>query len=134
MKATFHDFIRENPNCSKFDGNSDAMAIFDLLSRDESIIAMIDASEARRPALAACVDHVEAYFDSLVSPALDLRDEFTRQAIGRMVKTVLSPFGYEVTVQKDLPRASNSKYFTSASCYAKTGTASMKVVRSIAAV
>lgn len=134
MKATFNNFIAENPNCSKFDGNSDAIAIFDLLSTDESIIAMIDASEAGKPALAACVDEVEAYFDSLTKPTLDLKDGFTRTVVGRMIKTILNPFGYEVTVQKDLPKATRGKYFTSASCYEKTGTAKMKVVRTIAAV
>lgn len=134
MKATFNDFIAENPNCSKFDGNPDAIAIFDLLSKDDSIIAMIDASEAGKPALAACVDETEAYFDSLTNPAIDLNDGFTRTAVGRMIKTILNPFGYEVTVQKDLPKASRGKYFTSASCYAKTGTATMKVVRTIAEV
>lgn len=134
MKATFNDFIAENPNCSKFDGNPDAIAIFDLMSTDESIISMVDASEGGKPALAACVYEVEAYFDSMAKPTLDLKDGFTRTVVGRMIKTILNPFGYEVTVQKDLPKASRGKYFTSASCYEKTGTATMKVVRTIAAV
>lgn len=134
MKAKFNDFLTENPNCSKFDGNPDAITIFDLLSKNENIIAMIDASEAGKPALSACVDKTEAYFDSLTSPTLDLNDGFTRTVIGRMVKTILNPFGYEVTVQKDLPKASRGKYFTSASCYAKTGSATMNVIRTIAEI
>lgn len=134
MKATFSDFLAENPNCSKFDGNPDAIAIFNLLSIDENIISMIDASEAGKPALSACVDEIEALYDSLPNPTLDLKDGFTRTAVGRMVKTILAPFGYEVTVQKDLPKASKGKYFTSASCYTKSGTSTMKVIRTIAEV
>lgn len=134
MKATFNDFIAENPNCSKFDGNPDAIAIFDLLSKDDSIIAMIDISEAGKPALTARAIEVEAYYDNLSNPAIDLKDGFTRTVVGRMIKTILNPFGYEVTVQKNLPKASKGEYFTSASCYAKTGTATMKVIRIIAEV
>jgi hypothetical protein len=134
MKATFEDFLAQNPNCSKFDGNPDAIAIFNLLSKDENIIGMIDASEAGKPALSACVNEIEAYFDSQQNSMVDLTDNFTRTAVGRMVKTIIAPFGYEVTVQKDLPKASKSKYFTSASCYAKTGIATMKVIRTITAV
>lgn len=131
MKATFSDFLAENPNCSKYDGNPDAIAIFDLLSKEDNIIGMIDASEAGKPALSACVDEIEAFFDNQQNPTVDLKDGFTRTAVGRMVKSILAPFGYEVTVQKDLPKAYKGKYFTSASCYAKTGTATMKVTRTI---
>jgi len=134
MKATFNDFLAENPNCSKYNGNPDAITIFDMLSKDENIISMIDASEAGKPALSACVDEIEAFFDSQQNPTLDLTDGFTRTVVGRMIKTILAPFGYEVTVQKDLPKASKGKYFTSASCYTKSGTATMKVVRTIAEV
>lgn len=131
MKATFNDFLSENPNCSKFAGNTDALYIFDLLSKDESIINMVDASEAGKPALSACVKEIEEFFDNQQNPSVDLTDGFTRTAIGRMVKTILAPFGYEPTVQKDLPKAVRGKYFTSASCYEKTGTASMRIVRTI---
>lgn len=79
------------------------------------------------------VEHMffEDFYDSLSVPTINLNDGFTRTAIGRMIKTVLAPFGYQVTVQKDLPKASKGKYFTSASCYKKTGTATMKVIRII---
>jgi len=95
---------------------------------------MIDASEAGKPALSACVDEIEAFYDSQPSPTLDLTDGFTRTAVGRMVKSILAPFGYEVTVQKDLPKATKGKYFTSASCYTKSGIAKMEVKRTIVEV
>ncbi len=134
MKATFDDFLAENPNCSKFKGNPGAVDVFNILSKDKNIIAMIDASKAKKPALAACVVEIETFFESQTNPTFDLTDEFTRTCVGRMVKSVLAPFGYKVTVQKDLPKASNAKYFTSASCYEKSGIATMKVIRTIVEV
>lgn len=131
MKATFNDFLKENPNCSKFANNPDAIAIFNILSKEENIIAMIDASNAGKPALSACVSEVESFFDNSNNPTIDLRDGFTRTVIGRMVKSILAPFGYEPSIQKDLPKATPAKYFTSASCYEKTDTASMRIVRTI---
>jgi hypothetical protein len=136
MKTTFKDFLDENQICSKFEGNFDAKAIFDLLSEDENIIKMIDASEAapRVPALTACAKLVEGYVDGRKEPQVDLNDNFTRTAVGRMVKTILRPFGYEVlarSAQRNFPKSLGVKYFTSASCYEKTGPATMKVVRKI---
>ena len=58
-----------------------------LLSQDANIIAMIDASEAGNPALSACVVNVEVCAQS--SQSINLTDEFTRTAIGRMIKTIL---------------------------------------------
>jgi hypothetical protein len=134
MKATINDFFNENPNCSKFTGNTHAISVFDLLSKDDNIISMIDACESRKPALAPCVTELESFYDSLNAPQIDFTDGFTRTAVGRMVKTILKPFGYEVTVQKDLPKAYKGKYFTSASCYSKTGTATMQVTRTISEI
>jgi hypothetical protein len=133
MKATFADFLKENPNCSKFAGNPDAIAAFDFLSQDDSIIKMIDFSEAEKPALAGCVHEIEFWFDSLPSSAIDFNDDFTRTAVGRMVKTILKPFGYEVTTQKDLTKGFKGKYFTSASCYQfnKNAPATMKIARAV---
>lgn len=134
MKATFNDFLNENPNCTKFAGNPHAITVFELLSKDDNIISMIDVSEASKPALAPCVAELESFYDSLSSPQMDFTDGFTRTVVGRMVKTILNPFGYEVTVQKDLPKAFKGKYFTSASCYSKTGKATMQVIRTIAEI
>ncbi|MDR3090825.1 MAG: hypothetical protein LBU36_01315 [Clostridiales bacterium] len=130
MKAKFEDFLSENPNCSKFYNNFDAKAIFDLLSKDENIIKMINASEEKLPALAACVELVESYVTSRNPSTIDLSDKFTRTAIGRMAKTILKPFGYEVrarSAQENLSNKVNSKYFKSASRYEKTGSSTMKI-------
>lgn len=129
MKATFNDFVQDNPNCSKFHTDPAAISIFNLLSQDANIIAMIDASEAGKPALSACVSNVETYARS--NQKIDLNDGFTRTVIGRMIKTILKPFGYEVDKPKNLPKSSGATYFTSASCYKMTGNATMKVIRTI---
>lgn len=132
MKATFDDFIAQNPNCKKYDGNPEAIHIFDnILSKEENIIAMIDASDAQKPALSACVNEVEAYYKSIPNPVFDLTDDFTKQAVGRMVKTVLEPFGYQPHKQKDMPKACLAEFITSATVYKFIGNATMRVVRKI---
>lgn len=131
MKATFDDFMTANPNCSGFDGNADARKIFDFLNRDENIIAMADSADQGKPALAGCVLELEAFYDAMNSSLIDFSDGFTRTAIGRMIKTILEPFGYTVTKQKDFTKNKKGKYFTSASCYALTAPASMRIVKRV---
>lgn len=131
MRATLADLIANNPNCQKLRENRDAEAIFDILSRDGNIIAMIEMSDAGKPALAACIKEIERYFDKQESPTFDLNDGFPKQAVGRMVKTIIAPFGYEKHIQRELPKKCASKYFTSATCYRKTGAATMKVAKTI---
>lgn len=134
MKATLDDYFTENTNCQKFRGNHDFQHIFEqILSTDANIIAMIDVSEAGKPALSACVNQIEAYCDSQTAPTIDLKDDFTKQAIGRAIRTILLPFGYEVKKQKDIPRSYQAKYFTSASVYALTGPAVLCVQKRIVA-
>lgn len=132
MKASFNDFIVQNPNCKKFAADPEAKHIFEkILSKDENIIDMIDASKAKKPALSACVKEVEAYYKSISSPSFDLTNDFTKQALGRMVKTVLEPFGYQPHSQKDMPKNCSAEFVTSAMTYMFVGNASMKVVQRI---
>lgn len=132
MKSTFNDFIQKAPNYKKFDGNADAIHIFEnILSKDENIIAMIDISEAGKPALCACLSEIENYYLCQSSPIFDLTDNFTKQALGTMVRIILEPFGYLTKSQKDIPKSYQSKFITSAMTYARTGIATMKVVRRI---
>ena len=137
MKATFEDFIKLAPNYNKFDGNAQARHIFEkILSNDDNIIAMIDVSEAGKPALCACLKQVEDYYLDQQIPLLDpdlfdLRDNFTKQALGTMVKIILEPFGYQPSSQKNIPKKYQAKFVVSAMTYQKTGPASMRVVRRI---
>ncbi len=131
MKATYADFLNDNPNCTKFTSNEDAKNVFTFLNSDENIILMIESCEQGKPALAGCVTDLEAYFDAMVNPTVDFRDDFTRQVVGRMIKTILEPFGYLVTKKKDISREKKAQYFKSASCYAKLGVATMHVVKRV---
>ena len=118
MLATFEDFIRQNPNCKKFETDDDMQSIFDFLSVEYVLTQLIDASEAGRPALAPVVENVEHFFMDLSKDhANSLDDNFTKQAVGLMVKTILEPFGYVVWKQKDLPKKSGATKFQSASAY-----------------
>lgn len=131
MKSTYIDFITENPIYTKFESDPTAQGVFELLSQDESILSMIDAAERGRPALTPCAAAVEAYGDSVPNAFFNVQSGFERTAVGCMVKTILAPFGYRPTENKRLPTGTPCKYFKSAHCYAKTGPASMRVVKII---
>ena len=129
MKAVFKDFIVQNPTCKKFEGNAEAEHIFkEILSKDKNIYDMILAARSDKPALSGCITEIEAYYDSSGAKEFDLTDRFTRQALGRMVKTVLDVFGYRPAEQKDMPRALKTKYVASGHTYKRTGTPKMKIV------
>ena len=134
MLATFEDFIKQNPNCKKYETDDDMQNIFDFLSRDYILTQLIDASEAGKPALAPVVENVEHFFmDISKEHTHSLDDNFTKQAVGLMVKTILEPFGYVVWKQKDLPKKSGATKFQSASAYKFSPFAprTMKVVKRI---
>ena len=109
----------------RFDADGDQPA--EKLLQHRRIV--VDAAEQDAPALGPCVQAVEDYADTLEAPAFDVREDYARTVVGRMVKTILAPFGYEVTRQKGLPKKWRGRYFASASCYRLTGRAVMRVVR-----
>lgn len=131
MKATFSDFIFDNLNCSGFENNPDARAVFELLSEDRNIIAMIDACENGKPALSACAVEIEKFLSLKDNPTMDLRDTFTKTVIGRMIKSILAPFGYLPSKQNYISKNIQVVFFTSGMCYQKTGEATMHVVKKI---
>jgi len=132
--AVFDDFIRQNPNCKKFENDEIMQDIFYFLSREYVLTQLIDMSEMGKPALAPVVENVEHFFmDFTKSYTHTLDDNFTKQAIGLMVKTILEPFGYAVWKQKDLPKSSRATKFQSASVYRRDylKTATMRMVKRI---
>lgn len=134
MLATYNDFITQNPNCRKFENDDDMQNVFAFLSQDFIIVQMIDASEAGKPALAPVTVNVEHFFaDPNKSHDNSLDDNFTKQAVGLMIKTILEPFGYTVWKQKDLPKSINATKFQSASTYRFDVLAprSMKIVKRV---
>ena len=131
MKANYQDFLADNRNCSGFADNIDAMALFDFMNQDEQIIAMVESCGAGKPALAGCVEALEAYYEKMQQPTVDLHDDFTRRTIGRMVKTIIEPCGYVPRGHRKLSRNCNSRYFSSASLYECTGHATMRIVKRV---
>jgi len=118
MLATFEDFIKQNPICKKFEHDDDMQNVFDFLSKSYVLIQLIDASEAKKPAITPIVSNIEHFFaDTNKNHLNTLDDSFTKQAVGLMIKTILEPFGYEVWKQNNLSRNSGATKFTSASTY-----------------
>lgn len=134
MLATYNDFLTQNPNCKKFTDDEDMIYAFNMLSQDVILTQMIEASDAGKPALTPIVTNIEHVFmDFSKEHANTLDDNFTKQAVGLMVKTILEPFGYSVWKQKDLPKSSRAAKFQSASVYRRdiTKTATMRVAKYI---
>ena len=76
-----------------------------------------EISEMKKPALVACLNDIHEWYENKGQCELNLLDSFTKTVVGRMIKSILAPFGYRVTKQKDIPKAASKKYFSSASCY-----------------
>ena len=118
MLAAYKDFIRQNPNCKKFENDETMQDIFYFLSKEYVLTQLIDASEAGRPAITPIVENIEHFFMDITKKYTHtLDDNFTKQAVGLMVKTILEPFGYVVWKQKDLPKKSGATKFQTASAY-----------------
>ena len=129
-------FQAENPPWRSLDGNPDFERIFAILSRDDSIIRMVEYAEAGKPALSPCIPEIEGFFDALEHPTLDLRENFCRQGIGSAVKSILRPLGYSPRAtgqQKGIPAEIKARYFKSASCYEKNPaiTPTLRVVKKV---
>ena len=139
MKATYRDFLEENKVCSGLTNNQDAKEVFEKLSKDENIILMLELSEQNQPALSACVAEIEEWHDSKVTNAFsfkntDPKGNFNKNAVGRMVKTILAPFGYVTNGRKAIAQKYESRYFSSATCYKKEKLARLMVKKVIVEV
>jgi hypothetical protein len=133
-KAAYDDFLTQNPNCKKFTDDEDMIYTFNMLSDDIFLVQLLEASDFGKPAIAPIVTNIEHVFtDFSKEHANTLDDNFTKQAVGLMVKTILEPFGYTVWKQKDLPKNSGAEKFQTASVYRRdmAKTATMRVVKRI---
>ncbi len=134
MKATYSDFLTHHTNCNKFANHTTAKSIFEFLSQDDSIILMLESCDAGRPALAPVAKAIEDMVANTIDSDISLDDDFTKRAIGRMVKTILEPFGYVVCEKKNLVKSCGAKKFVSASCYRyapEIAKPSMRIVKKI---
>lgn len=131
MKTSFEQFFEISPKYKCFLKNQSARHVFEkIISKDENLIAMIDATEANKPALLACISEIEEYCKSIQDNSFDLRDNFTKQALGSMIRAALLPFGYESFKSRELPKGS-SEFVSTAMTYKYQGNAKLKVVKQI---
>ena len=113
QKATFNGFVNSSPMLSGLAGNDDAENIFNIINSDEQISGAVSASKNGMPALLSSVRKIEEYVEKNPDSNFPMTD-FNKQAIGKMQKFVLEPFGYFPS--GDGKRV-KSKIFKTASCY-----------------
>lgn len=117
-KATFDEFVQENPMYQSWADNRDARRVFDILNEDAAIYDAIRVSP-RKPALMPNVEKIENFIDSLGDDStFDLSVNLSRQGVGNMVRTILAPFGY--TPIPNSQKSFTARYFRTASCYEQT--------------
>ena len=117
QKATFNGFVNSSPMLSGLAGNDDAENIFNIINSDEQISGAVSASKNGMPALLSSVRKIEEYVQKNPDSDFPMTD-FNKQAIGRMQKFVLEPFGYSpVGDEKPVKKPVKSKIFKTASCY-----------------
>ena len=108
--------------------NVDTRAIMDFLSLPESVNKMIIASEMGLPAITPIVKDLEDRFEnSGLSPLHHQgknQNAVHRQNVGRMIKFVMSQFGYVpvdggLSERARIPKFAQSKHFSTSAIYAK---------------
>ena len=115
-KATWENFLKEKLISKDLAENSAAKKIFDFLNEDEQIFKAILMSKLNKPALLANVEDLEKFADENgLNEEFNLAEDFNRMTVGRMVRTILEPFGW-VPIQGS-QKNFKAKYFKSASCY-----------------
>ena len=113
---------KENRKYIKYENSSQIEEVFKFLCKKDSIAKMISASKNDRPALEGVIEDIEKNFP--VGADFDIKgDYFLRNALGSIVKYIISDFGYEVDMQKDIHKGS---YIKSATSY-KLNTAKIRI-------
>lgn len=94
--------------------------LYELLMEEQNQIAMVEASNAGKPAIEACVKQIEEYVAAHPESGIVLSDNHTKQSLGRVVKYILDPFGYTPVAKRVFSRSSESNYITSGTIYQLT--------------
>ena len=123
-KADFQSFINSSSILAKLQGNLEAQKIFDILNEDSQIYAAILAIENGKPPLSASIKKIEDYVSKTGSNFL--ASNYERQAVGRMQKAILAPFGY---VPTDVKKSVKSTFFTVATCYAENKNSATMIIK-----
>lgn len=117
----YEDLIEEERAIGKkLASNPYFQGLYELLMEEQNQIAMVEASNAGKPAIEACVRHIEEYVAAYPESGIDLADNHTKQSLGRVVKYILEPFGYTPEKKRVFSRRSESNYITSGTIYKLT--------------
>ncbi len=129
--GNYKDFIKNNKNCNGYKDDVGMQEIFNFLCEERNVIKMVEYSDVKKPALAAVVLELEKKFGNSKESGVDLKNEFTRTVIGRLIKYILADYGYIEPKQKDLPNEikAQAKYFSSGSWYSKKGPSEMRIIK-----
>lgn len=116
----FRDFCSRNDK--NLVSNKDAENLFNFLKQPEVVFNMMCFSDVGLPAISGIVEKIEKEYGN--SPTFSLKNYRNRQMVGKMVKYILSFYGYEAVANSLDERSrirnfSNSKYFGTSSVYTK---------------
>ena len=102
---------KENRKYIKYENSSQIEEVFKFLCKKDSIAKMISASKNDRPALDGVIEDIEKNFP--VGVDFDIKgDYFLRNALGSIVKYIISDFGYEVYIQREINKGTHIKSAT----------------------
>lgn len=119
MSFNFNDFVAQTN--TKLSDNPGAKEVFDFLADPLNTYSLILFSELGLPAISGIVSKLEETFgDNSTFPLSKFEN---RQIVGRMVKYILSFYGYEpvaggLNEQARLRHFSKARYFKTAAVYA----------------
>lgn len=114
-KATWENFCREKLISRDLEANPAAKKIFDFLNEDEKIYMMIQTVKLGKPVMQMIVDDLEKFADeNNLNEEFNLAEDVSRTTVGRMIRTILEPFGY---VSSGTQKTFKAKYFRSSSTY-----------------
>ena len=102
---------KENRKYIKYENSSELKRVFQFLCKKDSIAKMISSCNNDRPALEGVIEDIEKNFP--VGPDFDIKDDyFLRNALGSIVKYIISDFGYEVYIQREINKGTHIKSAT----------------------
>ena len=109
----YKDFFleKENRKYIQYENSSKIEKVFQFLCKKDSIAKMNYANKNGRPALEGVIEDIERNFP--VGPDFDIKDDyFLRNALGSIVKYIISDFGYEVYIQREINKGTHIKSAT----------------------
>ncbi len=124
----FDEFIEKSRVSNDLEYNQDARKIFEFLSLSENVAEMIIFSNIGLPALSGTAFKLEDNFAD--TNDFPLSNNYNRTIVGRMVRYILSFYGYSPALNqndKRLRKFSRAKLFKTAAVYEKNKNAKLKI-------